>query len=395
MKIVKSISDWSIIIIFAAILLGSFLLWAFQPDKQFSENEKRPLAAFPEITAEQSVHDYIKKIDIYYQDHFGLRERMIYRYQREVSKRFGESGMPFAIEGEAGWLFYAMEGVLEDLQGQLRFSEDEIKRLCHGLQAKHDWFAKQDILYIPLVAPNKQSVYGHKLKASYRALKGDGTRLDQVLHSCNELLYDLRPDLIAQSTYERGYAKTDTHWNEKGALLAYYYLMSEVEKSFPGVLIRKQFTFSTTPSETKGGDLAVLLGREELLKEFLPVLEPQELRIKRGTVPQAVMQYLSLPQLQPMLYRGNPSAKRLLVLHDSFFNTLKAYTSVNFSESLYVWQFFDAESVTVSGPKNLSPVLKAFRPDVVIEEIVERNLEMLLESVDHNWSGVKQESVDN
>ncbi len=60
-----------------------------------------------------------------------------------------------------------------------------------------------------------------------------------------------------------------------------------------------------------------------------------------------------------------------------------------------MWQFFDAESVTVSGPKNLSPVLKAFRPDVVIEEIVERNLEMLLESVDHNWSGVKQESVDN
>jgi len=390
MSRLRNISDWLLISLFAVIICTPLLLWVFVADSNFSENEKRPLAAFPKIPVMESVDDFIETFEHYYQDHFGMREWMIRRYQREVSKRFGESGMPFAVEGKDGWLFYAMEGVLEDLQGQLHFNEDEIERLCEGLQAKSDWFAKQGILYIPLVAPNKQSIYEHKLKDSYRALKSDGTRFDQVLDACGNgqgpLLYDLRPELRKQSSHERGYAKTDTHWNEKGALLAYHYLMSEVHTAYPNFLSRKQFTFADTPSETKGGDLAVLLGRAELLKEFWPVLPANELPIHVAKVSSELKQHLSLPQLQPILYRGNPNAQRLLVLHDSFFNTLKAYVSVNFSESLYVWQFFDEQAIEVSGPQTLRPIVEAFQPDIVIEEIVERHLEMLIKSVDHDWS---------
>ena len=377
---------------FTAIICTPFLLWVFLKDSNFSENEKRPLAAFPQISVIVDVEDFIEKFELYYQDHFGLREWMIRRYQREVSKRFGESGMPFAIEGKDGWLFYAMESVLEDMQGQLRFDEGEIKRLCQGLQAKSDWFAKQGILYIPLVAPNKQSIYEHKLKDSYHALKGNTTRFDQVLDACrngqDSFLHDLRPELREQSTYERGYAKTDTHWNEKGALLAYYYLMNRIQTAFPDFLSRKQFTFADKPSETKGGDLAVLLGREELVKEFWPVLSANELRIRVGKLSPELKQYLSLPQLQPVLYHGNPAAQRLLVLHDSFFNTLKAYVSINFSESLYVWQFFDEQAIDVSAPQTLRPIIEAFQPDIVVEEIVERHLEMLMESVDQDRKSV-------
>lgn len=389
----RSISDWLIIVLFAAIICTPFLLWVFLKDSKFSENEKRPLVAFPQISAMENVEDFIDKFELYYQDHFGLREVMIRRYQREVSKRFGESGMPFAIEGKDGWLFYAMDGVLEDMQGQLRFDEDEIKRLCQGLQAKSDWFAKQGILYIPLVAPNKQSIYEHKLKDSYRALKGKTTRFDQVLDACrngqDSFLYDLRPELREQSVYERGYAKTDTHWNEKGALVAYYYLMNRIQTAFPDFLSRKQFVFADKPFEANGGDLAVLLGREELVKESWPVLSANELRIRPGKLSSELKQYLVLPQLQPELYRGNPSAQRLLVLHDSFFNILKAYMATNFSESLYVWQFFDEQAMDVSGPRTLLPIVEAFQPDIVVEEIVERHLEMLMESVDHDWSTVK------
>ncbi len=132
--------------------------------------------------------------------------------------------------------------------------------------------------------------------------------------------------------------------------------------------------------------MAVLLGREELITEFWPVLPTNELRIRVAKLSAKLKQHLTLPQLQPVLYLGNPSAQRLLVLHDSFFNTLKAYVSVNFSESLYVWQFFDEQAIEVSGPQTLSPLVEAFQPDIVIEEIVERKLEMLIKSVDHDWS---------
>lgn len=389
----NNISDWLIIVLFAAIICTPLLCWIFQADSNFSENEKRPLTAFPKFSAVGGVDEFIDTFALYYQDHFGLREWMIRRYQREVSKRFGESGTPYAIEGKDGWLFYANDGILEDFQGQLRFDEDEIERLCRGLQAKSDWFAKKGILYIPLVAPNKQSIYAHKLKDSYAALKGDATRFDQVLGACSNeqdsLIHDLRPELRKQGRHERGYAKTDTHWNDKGALLAYYYLMNKVQSVFPDFLSRKQFSFAETLFEKEGGDLAVLLGREDLVKEYWPVLPANELRIRIGKVPSELTQYLSLPQLQPMLYRGNPSAQRLLVLHDSFFNPLRAYVSVNFSESLYVWQFFDEQAVEMIGPQTLSPIVEAFQPDVVIEEIVERHLEMLLKSVDHDWGAAE------
>ncbi len=394
MKIVKIVSDWSIIFIFAAILSGSFLLWAFQPDKLFSKKEKRPLANFPKIETVANVKGYITQLDIYYQDHFGLREWMTHRYQQEVRKRFGESGNPLVVEGKAGWLFFAVDGVLEDLQGKLRFSDEEVNRLCRGLQAKHDWFAKQGILYIPFVAPNKQSIYENKLKDSYRVLKGAETRFEQVLNACgNGLLYDLRPELKKQSKNERVYAKTDTHWNGKGALLAYYYLMGEVQKTFPEFSFRKEFIFAEKPLVKKGGDLALMLDQRDLYKEFWPVLQPNEIQVEKGAIPSIVKQHLILPKLKPVLYRGNPSGTRLLVLRDSFYNALIAYTSVNFSESLYLWQFWDEESLKMSGPHTLFPIIKTFKPDVVIEQIVERHLDWLLESVDHDWAGSKQVST--
>jgi hypothetical protein len=395
-KNVKSISDWLIIFIFCGVLLSSFLLWLFLPGKRFSENEKRPLARFPELTTAVNAKDYLKQFDLYYQDHFGLREWMTHRYQREVRKRFGESGSPLVIEGKAGWLFTASENVLEDLQGKLRFDEDELNRLCQGLQEKHDWFARQGILYIPFVAPNKQSIYGHKMKDSYRILKGDTTRFDQVLGACNNgLLYDLRSALRKKSESVRSYAKTDTHWNYQGALCAYDYLMAEIQKKYPDFMVRKQFTFAEKPKVRKGGDLAMMLGQSDSMTELWPVLQKNELWTKRIIIPPEIKQHITHPKLQPMLYQGNPKAIRLLVLRDSFFNALIGFMSVNFSESLYVWQFFDRETLKTSGPANLLPLLGVFKPDVVIEEIVERHLDWLLESVDHDWRGPQQESPDN
>ena len=51
---------------------------------------------------------------------------------------------------------------------------------------------------------------------------------------------------------------------------------------------------------------------------------------------------------------------------------------------------FVSEAIEVSGPRTLLSIVEAFQPDVVIEEIVERHLEMLLESVGRDWSTVKQ-----
>ncbi len=76
---------------------------------------------------------------------------------------------------------------------------------------------------------------------------------------------------------------------------------------------------------------------------------------------------------------------RLLVLHDSFFNNLKLFISENFSETLYVFQFYDEKAMHYSSRETLEKLVSAFKPDMIIEGVVERNLERFLVSVDQNW----------
>ena len=80
--------DSVIILIFLVALFVPLLTWLTGKDVFYSEVENRELQSFPLIANRDSITGFTRAFDDYFQDHFGLREWLIHRYQREIRKRF-------------------------------------------------------------------------------------------------------------------------------------------------------------------------------------------------------------------------------------------------------------------------------------------------------------------
>lgn len=376
--------SWLIMVVFCIILFVPLVLSISQADLSYSETEKRPLAVFPIPTDRKDLLDFPQNFDTYYQDHFGLRAWMNKRYHREMDKRFGITGVPDVVEGNEGWFYFAGVSLLDDFRGKVRFSDAETAQICEGIGAKRDWLAARNIHYLPLIAPNKQSIYPEYLPEHYLMAK-QPTRLDQLLTACNTedqaLIPDLRPPLTRQKKNNRLYFQTDTHWNMAGAFIAYLELMRTLQRDLPDLDYKKQFLFEDNWQDFTNGDLTTLLGKRDISLEKSPVLQKKGLTARGHPLSSELQTLLAIPTLMPpMLDKRNDSKLRLLIFHDSFAVNLKPYLSENFAEVLYIWQFQNETILHSFNQELFKQIIEEFDPDIVIDEVVERHLFQFLAS---------------
>lgn len=375
--------DLMLTLIFLAALFLPLTVFMVQKNVQYSEVEKRELIPFPSLTMQQSITDFTHAFDGYFQDHFGLRDWFIHRYQREVSKRFGINSGPGSnvFEGTDGWFFFSGDQLLDDLKGRLNFSAEETQQFLQSLAEKKSWLNSQGIAYILLVAPNKQSIYPNYLPRHYRQVRKTSRLDDLLMHMAQPAdngLLDLRPRLREESAKVRLYDRSDTHWNSWGAYLAYQGIMDRVKTLFPDFKGQRSFSFLPAWKNGDGGDLALMIGRRTSIIEQRPVVNSADFTAKDTPIEQSLAALLTLPQLHPE-YTSNSNKKlRVLVLHDSFSNKLKPFFSESFSQVLYIWQYYDLESLAVMDKTRLAEIISLFKPDLVIEETVERQLPRFL-----------------
>ena len=374
----KVVTEWLLIGMFAALLGVPLFLAIVGPHQVYSSTEKRFLAKFPELQPGTiGVMALARSVDQYYQDHFGLREFLIHRYHREVNKRFADAGAPNVVTGNDGWLFYSGEQVLDDLIGRHPLSGQQLAQLAARISTTRQWLQGQGISYLPLVAPDKQSIYPEYLPEAYQQAKGT-TRLDQAIAALNQdpatAILDLRPVLLRNKGAKRLYDKTDTHWNELGAYCAYQELLRVIAGRFPGEDQQGHFSVGGRWREKPAGDLAQLAGRGDTLREQRPVVLAG-LRARVKELSPSLRALLSLQQLQPALTVRQGRKLRVLVLHDSFMNPMKLFLSEEFGEVLYVWKYFDRNIDNFLNREVMSRLLTEFKPDLVIDEVVERHLD--------------------
>jgi alginate O-acetyltransferase complex protein AlgJ len=197
----KAITDTLIAVLFGGLIFLPFLLALTEADRIYSETERRFLTGFPAASSDRvSLVDFARGFDAYYQDHFGLRELLIYRYHREINKRFRNAPAPEVVVGRDGWFFYSGERVLEDLRGGLRLEPGQLEQLSEKIRANGKWLEQQGIAYLFAVAPNKQSIYPDLLP-DYIPREKKESRLDQVVAALNgdgeSRVIDFRPALLA------------------------------------------------------------------------------------------------------------------------------------------------------------------------------------------------------
>jgi alginate O-acetyltransferase complex protein AlgJ len=364
---IQTISEIVLILLFFTVIYAPPLKCILHPDKKWSNTEKRMLASFPEIPRNlKAISNFFKQFEDYYNDHFGFRDKLIHRYSREMEKRFGLSGVSNVMAGKEGWYFFARDNVLDDFRGISPLTEHQLISWKADLVRKKDWLAKQGIQYLFVLPPSKPTIYPEYLPEAFQNAKGV-THLEQLIDYLDKDpdvdIVNPKPELLKAKTKTRLYYKTDTHWNDYGAFVAYKEIINQISRWFPEDPFKYDFYFHDALKEAPGGDLAKMLDLHKTLKEMIPDLkerhysaQPMELHLQLKTYRKG---------REPFMKGCKDARLRALVFRDSMFFAVEPFFSENFNQVIYLWQKYDQ--------KTAARLIEYFHPHIVIDEVGERN----------------------
>lgn len=345
------------------LLITVFLLIVFTPligKKETTSFEKRALAAEPILNL-QNVWMYFFDLQKYFNDRLAYRNKSVDFISRFKYSVFKTSPTPNIVTiGKDDWLFYTIQNSM-DITNTL-FAEDELIKIKNNLQIVTKWFALKGIKYYFFVAPIKARIYPEKLNAELLQ-KFKISKLDQLYNFLKNdttiNVIDVRDELIAGKNIRPTYIKTDTHWNEFGAFLAYEKIIKSVKKDFPNIISNNISQFKIDSFEANEGDLQLMMGFEDEIN-----FTQYKLTNKSGIKPiiidsSKINNSSTINSIREMPNKIN--GLKLFVVRDSYTEYLRIFLTPNFDRSFYAW--------TTTVP--VTRVLEE-KSDLIIHEILER-----------------------
>jgi hypothetical protein len=355
----------ALVVLFLIVISAPLTLNLVGVDGADPANENREMAPFPDRPGTwRSVTEYPNAFAHWFEDHFGLRARLVRWFGEGRLFVLGVSPSSVVIKGRDGWLFYADDSGLDDYISNQPLTVAERAAWRESLVRAQDWLHKRSVAYVFTIAPDKHVIYPEYMPRSIRPT-GSVSRMDQVYAALADtavIAIDTRKTLLEAKSRERLYYITDTHWNERGALVAYQAVIEAVRQQVPSVPPAwNRDDFDSIERDIRGKDLAGMLGLKDVLHETDLPLVPRRPRRAHVVDPVGAESTDELGRLVTEI--ADPRLPRAVVFRDSFGTRLVPYLSEHFSRVVYLWQNdFDADVV-----------LKE-HPDVVIEEIAGRHL---------------------
>lgn len=312
--------------------------------------------------------DFPPAFSAFYNDRFAFRQEFVSLINYFSYKAFAVSTSPAVAVGHHGWLFFIDHGDEETAMHYPLFTKAELRHWVHMLEARRAWLAARNIKFLFFVAPSKCSIYSEALPPAYRP-NAVLSRQDQLLSSLRAnsrvSVIDLRKPLIDAKKFTRLYYQTDTHWNPVGAYLAYLKIADCLKKWFPQIRPCSLADVAIDTFKFEDGDLQNMMGLHALIPEIVPrsLLRRQPTwEIKKiSSKGQLDVAHAELAPYATEIAKSK--LPRAFCLRDSFMASMEPFLSTHFSRVAYYWQ----QEFPVS-------IIEREKPDVVIEEIVEREL---------------------
>jgi alginate O-acetyltransferase complex protein AlgJ len=341
-------------------------------DKAPVTNENRAMAGFPEFqSGSEGLREYITGLDLYFNDHFGFRKRLIRWQHRWKHQLFNESKGKDVIIGRDGWLFYSGEDMIENVQGINPFTPDQLKAWQSLLESRRDWCVRHGSAYIFVIPPDKHSIYPEYLPDWLLPVKKPD-KLDQFMAymktNSTVPILDLRPALLAAKTNGILYFSTDSHWNYLGAFAGCQSLVRTLSGQLPGLKPLPPDTFEWQFAPQAGKDLARMLGLEQSMTEKANVLFSLRPPLKplSVTIDTNLLIKIRTKETAPMVTENPDGKGKAILFQDSFGRYCVPYLGYHFNKVFYIWQY-DWDMA----------FLEQQKPDVVIDEMVERYLDSI------------------
>lgn len=191
------------------------MLWA----RTDSTTENRELAPAPVLFEEDGSFnvDVLADAGTYFADHFAYRNQMVSANAR-IRAALGTSATDQVVVGGDDWLYYG--GTLPDYLGQAQLSDRALRNVAHNLALAQGYVQAQGARFVFTLAPNKNTLYASHMPGYYVKAPGSSNaeRLKAYLAEAGVSYVDLFD--VFESADETYYLKRDTHWDNRGALLA-------------------------------------------------------------------------------------------------------------------------------------------------------------------------------
>ena len=348
----------SLVILFVLIVWLPLGLNVAGRDGGDPEGENRELVAFTGTN-----------IGAWFNDHFGLRSTFVRWYGEAQLFVFGVSPSASVIKGRNGWFFYADDSAVEDYVSEHPLTPEALANWRHALVRAERWLRARNIAYLFLIAPDKHVLYPDEMPSTVVRI-GEKSRTDQFYGNLwdTNVLVDVRPALVAARARERIYQKTDTHWNDRGAFVAYQTIVNAARAEVPSIPAPwTRDEFDAVSLDVAGKDLTGMMGLKRVLREQDLRLVPRRPRLARVVQPSGGQPDDEVGRLVTEI--PGSTLPRTVIFRDSFASQLAPFLSEHFSRAVYLWQNdFDAE------------VVEREHPDLVIQEIVGRHLHNFIPS---------------
>lgn len=373
------------------ICIVPFAGMLFYPTEETAEN-RRP-AEYPSFTTKDGGLnlEYSKEFDAWFNDHFAFRNELVAADGYIQGKVFGTSAEEQVIYGTDGWLYYA--STLEDYMGTGCMTERERFNLKNNLEILRDWGKEQGVELLLTVPPNKNTLYGEHMPYYDSMIVDPKHTLEYLPRICKEAGIPYA-DLYSMFLNEQEtlYLKRDSHWNGKGALLAYNCIMQKAEEQMNGrdgssdeqmdglgASSDDQLNGRDGDAEEAGDsrkkwtyrdylDAAATRGKDadgDLNRMLYSVYGEKEMDT-HYTIPREYSYITATENVEDawILTEAPGKTGKLVMFRDSFGNTLLPYVANQFGRACF----------TKESPYRLQKVAAEQKPDLVIFEKVERNL---------------------
>ncbi len=337
-------------------------------DRTPKVDENRRLAKRPEFHASLAgIRDAFAGTEAYFNDHFGFRSTLV-RLERDLRRKiFPEIRVPYVVMGSGGWLFYGGDLAL-DILGTRPFSNEELESWRRLLTGRRDWLAERGIRYLFVIPPDKSTVYPEHLPR----WATETPRVDRIRQLIEHMrahsdvpILSLRDAILAAKPRSILYRQTDTHWNDVGALEGCRVMVDAVSALGVAVAPLDPASFQIVREEIPPGDIAKLVSDSakfpdngNLAAVAGPALTPFRLRKDNTILGDKVA-----AGYEPHVSENAAAGGRAVIFHDSFLLQGRKLLGHSFGRVVYFRQ--------LNWEK---PFLEQEKPDIVIDEMVERHI---------------------
>jgi len=357
----KKMSRYCFIIFFIGVLITPVVTTVSGITFNASIDENRKKAARPVFN--QNSVEFIRKYYKYFKDNFTGRDYIISLYNDVKYNLLNESTVPDRVFiGKDNFLFYSNKNdgdPVSDYQGLIKLDSKQLEIIALKLENLQKWLNDNKIMFYFVVAPNKHTVYHDRMPDNIK--KGESTSADQVIYyllSRNIPVIDLRGILLEarKNTDYNLYYKTDTHWNNLGAFIAFQHITQILHKDFKNISSFELDMKKIKKLENRnGGDLYRMLGIKNYpFFEMIMFTYPKNYIVTKNDTTGIITKGVG---------EGLPVA---VIYRDSFSTALWPLMSNNFNKASYI-----------SSYKIDKDLIKKEMPEIVIFQIVERNVKSM------------------